>query len=133
MDGRVDLHPLSDPLPLQNALCHGRHDTVVSSLNLLQGLGESLVVVVELGGPICVVIRRDEISPAGRGSRLAVPVPVERIRRRSVLTLTHAGVMSDLGEDLGSAAVYTARSQQTGLDFLGQGWAGEGDDFLWVP
>lgn len=135
MNGRVDLHPLSDPLPFQNALCHGCHDTVVTSLDLLESLGESLVVIVELGGPIGVVISGDEISPACCDSRLrvAVPVAVDRSRRRSVLTFTHAGVVSCLGENFGCAAIDATRSQQAGFDFLSQGWPGEGDDFLWVP
>lgn len=136
MYSRVNLHALPLPFPLQDALRHGRHNTVVSSLNLLECLGESLIVVIQLGGPFYVAIRGHEIPPA-RGGRCRFSISVDSAiggGGGAILALANTGILRGLGENFRrSAAIHAARAQQTVSDLLGQGGSGKGDDFLEDP
>lgn len=67
------MEALSLALPFQNALCHGSHDTIVPSLDVLKRLCKALVVVIDLRWPVFViVIRRDVISSKRRSSAVSI-------------------------------------------------------------
>lgn len=73
LDVGVDLHALAPPLVLEDALRHGGDDAVVPPLDLVQALGEFLVVELQLGRPVARVVDRGKVSPRN-GPGLAVAV-----------------------------------------------------------
>lgn len=61
----VNLHALPFPLVLEDTLRHGRDDTIVSSLDCLEGLREPLVVGLQVRRPVVGVIHHGKVSPRG--------------------------------------------------------------------
>lgn len=102
----VDLHALSFPLVFEDSLCDGRYDTVVPSLDLLQGLGEAGVVVVEFGRPVPIV-GGGEVSSCGDGSAvvgiacsiLAILAVGESFDVGFVLARSYTGVVGGFAEN----------------------------------
>ena len=69
----IDLHALSLSLPLENALRHGGHDTIVSPLDPVECLCKVLVIQLQLRRPISRVVHHGKISP--RRGKLALGPP----------------------------------------------------------
>ena len=101
----------------------------MTSFYLLKRFGEAFVIVIQLGRPVTFVIRRNKVSSSGGGG-FAVARAVGRGRGGPVLPFTDTGVLSGSGENLGGTAIHPARTEQTSLDFLSQGWTRERNDFL---
>ena len=76
-----------------------------------------------------MVIRGNKVSSSG-GSAFAVARAVGRGRGGPILSFTDTRVLSSSGENLGVTAIHAARTEQTSLDFLSQGWTRERNDFL---
>ena len=55
LDIVVYLHPLSFPFVLQDALCNGGYNRVVSPLNFLKSCRELVVVIRKLRRPVSIV------------------------------------------------------------------------------
>ena len=129
LNGGVNLQTLAFPFPFQDALSHGGHHAVMSPFDLLQGLGEAFVVVVQFRGPVSSIVGRNKIPP----HRHTLPIGVMVHRRAgggTVLTLFHAGVLGGLGENTGRTPIGSVRSHQASFNFLGERGSREGDDFL---
>lgn len=62
LNGAVDLHALTTALVLEDTLGHGGDDTVVAALDVMQSLGETLVVEMEVGGPVTRVIDEGKVA-----------------------------------------------------------------------
>lgn len=69
LDGAVNLHSLALALVLEDTLCHGRDDAIMSSLDVMKSLRKPLVVEMQVGRPItrvvhhCKVPSRETLDP----------------------------------------------------------------------
>lgn len=63
LDGAVDLHALTLALVLEDTLGHCCHDTIMAALDVVKSLCETLVVKMEICGPIAGIVDHCEITP----------------------------------------------------------------------
>lgn len=117
LDIVVNLHTLSFALVFKNALRDRGDDRIVPALDLLERLGEPVVVVFELRRPRLPIIRDSIVSATGLS---AVAVGLAWLRR--VFPFLHAGVLrhgAELLRDLAAFAILSSRSEEARPHFFG--------------
>lgn len=130
LDVGVDLHALAAALVFQDALGHCSDDAVVPPLDLVQALGELLVVELQLGRPVAVVVDGRKVSPRNRsglsmavsiaiGVAVAVAVQVEVSPARG-LALVNGWIRRCLGQLCKAARAIFGRFHESFLCILGE-------------
>lgn len=140
LDAAVNLEALALALVLEDALGHGGDDAVVAALDLVQGLGEALVVEVQLGGPGARVVDGGVVAARerlGLGAAVAVccvaPARGILVNGRigcglgELLVAAHEGVPRGLHQAISCFLVELGAGKL--CDFLGWGSLGQRKGF----
>ena len=132
LDIVIDLHALLLALPLQDALCHGRHHAVVPPLDFLQGLCELCVVGAQLHGPFLAIVGSGIVSARCGGAldlpRVTVAVAIRTLGQRPVLALLDARVLCAFGSQ---RIGFLSRLEKAVLHFGGDVRPGQVGELLW--